>query len=373
MRAYAKGLSAFCAALLSLSISVPTRSASALTKGGTGVNQQTGMPPLPRGMVGAQGEVSVYGPGGSRFDSAGTPHGVSPSSAGVSEGDPCEKQWISPVNFTGAPGTPTYFVTPAGSPARTVGGTVGDLGTTQTRMASYNDAEMHWKVTGKWVKDDHGALNCQVDSKAKWEKLCDAGPPDPCLYWHSVNVLGNPRAVDWGPYFAQAKGQVEGQAGHIGTAPPNKGVVNLPQCVWLEGQTIPDQKQLTVTVSGPPDGPGGRAVFYTLVVTIQFIKTYWDFDDPWDDSETAPAPQCGVHDSLTAHDYREISENRHEDQKYHVVAHEHYGITAEVFYLDSYGMHHDRVPTGLDDVVISTEPRPVYVGQIEAIPITPTR
>ncbi len=124
---------------------------------------------------------------------------------------------------------------------------------------------------------------------------------------------------------------------------------------------------------GPPSGPGGRAVFYTLVVTIQFVKTQWDFDDPWDDSETAPAPQCGVHDSLTAHKYREISESRHPDQRYHVVAHEHYAISAEVFYLDSYGLHHDAVPTSLDDVVVSTEPRPVYVGQIEAIPITPTR
>ncbi len=345
--------------------------ANSWNQGGISITQQTGVPPS--GGLQERAGISVFTPGGPHFSSGGRAHDVAPTSGGVSEGDPCEQQWISPVQFSGAPGSPSYLAAPMGSPDHTVGGIVGDLGVTQSRMASYNDAEIHWKVTGKWTKDQNGALTCQVDSKAQWQKQCDAGPPDPCLFWHAITIVGSPRAVDWGPYFAQAKGQIQGQAGQIGTAPANKGVVNLPQCVWLEGQTIPDQKQLAVTVGGPPSGPGGRAVFYTLVITIQFVKTQWDFDDPWDDSETAPAPQCGVHDSLTAHKYREISENRHPDQRYHVVAHEHYAITAEVFYLDSYGMHHGVVPTGLNDVVVSTEPRAVYVGQIEAIPITPTR
>jgi len=82
MRAY-RLLRATALLVVLSNFSISSVSATDYGGGNVGVGQRTGVPPQ-GGLIDAHGQVSAYGPGGTRFDSAGTPHGVSPSSAGVS-------------------------------------------------------------------------------------------------------------------------------------------------------------------------------------------------------------------------------------------------------------------------------------------------
>lgn len=329
--------------------------------------------------VSAGAYVICPGRGGARIIPTVTngrdPHDTTPPAPpDATEGAPCEIGWQSAIQldwvgdgYTGRPLSPP----PRGD---VIGGGLKIVsGQDSLNRVSENDASMKWYYPGAWHHTDQAGWLCSVDNNFQWRSRCDStSGTNPCVYWSKAPPeAGSPQAVNWAPYFAQARGQLDGQAGQIGSAPPTKGVVNIPTCFWIDGQGIPDDRKLSVTVAGAPDAEG-RQIYYTLLIDVAFVRAAWNFDDPHNDTANATPPtQCGQHNQLTAHQYVEISEARHPDQKYHVVAAEHYAITGEVYWTDSYGSHHQNVDSGLGDVVISTPDYPQYVGQIEAIPITP--
>lgn len=273
-----------------------------------------------------------------------------------------------PFGFHDAPTVQVTFSVsiPEGGPRR-------QPGQDSLNRVSENDASMKWSFPGTWHQSSPTApWSCALPNDFQWRSRCDStSGTNPCVYWSKAPAAaGAAQAVNWASYFAQARGQLDGQAGQIGSAPPTKGVVKIPTCFWIDGQGIPDDRKLSVTVAGAPDAEG-RQIYYTLLMNVAFVRTAWNFDDQHNDTPNATPPtQCGQHNQQTAHQYVEISESRHPDQKYHLVAAEHYAITGEVYWTDSYGSHHQNVDSGLGDVVISTPDYLQYVGQIEAIPIT---
>src|SRR2546430_5725055 len=190
-----------------------------------------------------------------------------------------------------------------------------------------------------------------------------------CYIWilHGITPATSPMPAI-APFMAAIAGDIRGAAGTIGSAPSEKGVVNTPVCFWVDGMGIPVERDLVLKLAGPPDD-SGRRIFYTLLARIRFQGVDWDFGDPFDNAQTQPAAACGDHPQMTAHRYRQISDDLNADHRYHVTAHERYNLAADVFWVDSDGPHHQSVDPGVPDPVATPPDYAQYVGQVEGIPV----
>lgn len=214
---------------------------------------------------------------------------------------------------------------------------------------------------------------CQAS--ARWVNFCREGAPAatdvPCAFAqpHPVTPATSP-PPPIGPYVAQVAGGLRAGAGTIASLPSPNGLVNLPTCFWLEGVTIPDERDFKIVLPGPPD-PANRRIYYTYLIRVFFSGVDWNFDDPFGNDQVAPHPACGQHPQLTAHSYEMISEKWSSDGFYHVSATEKYQVTVDLYWDDSYGPHHRSVDPGIPLPITVSPPGPYnqYVGQVEAIPM----
>jgi len=215
---------------------------------------------------------------------------------------------------------------------------------------------------------------CQASPR--WTTFCaeggSASAGDPCITSqpHPITPATSPPPAV-APFVSQVVNGLHAGAGTMRSLPSPNGLVNLPTCFWIEGASIPDERDFTLLLQGPPDA-SGRSIYYTYLVRVFFAGVDWDFDDPFGNDEVQPHPACGQHPQLTAHSYPMISEKRNADGRYHVTASERYQVTVDRYWVDSYGPHHQPVDPGVPLPITISPPGPYdqYVGQVEAIPMS---
>jgi hypothetical protein len=311
---------------------------------------------------GRPGNTAPYG--------AGSAHSASDP---ASDGTPCRVVYYAPVTFQNLP---AYIHGTWQSPA-------GDRGSASIDPNSYGSVVSAAGITA--ATNDVFALYAQggtyqggqCQTSGGWQDFCQLGPvavpnPDPCILAQPHRITPGespPPAV--GPYLARVIADLKAQAGTMRSLPSPNGLVNLPTCFWLDGVGVPDERDLTMTLPGPPD-PSNRRIYYTYLVRVFFAGIDWNFDDPYGNDQVQPHPACGQHPQITAHSYQMISQKRSSDGVYHVTAAERYQVTVDVYWDDSYGPHHQPVDPGVQLPIIISPPGPYdqYVGQVEAIPTT---
>jgi hypothetical protein len=338
----------------------------------------TALPSVTKKVIDFTGQLQCFRPGGSTAFG----NNIAPANSVVREpnpqlGDPCQNIYNHQVQFTedtsGNPqavfaifGDATTGSLPLSDADAAMMGT-HDAFISDTQLGSYEPSNPN---------DPNSPLQCVLDPT--YHFYCPAtgvvGPP-PCYTWKLHPIPGAvppPRSV--APYFADVLGSIHAQAGTIHSMPASKGVVNTPVCFWVDGVTIPAERDLTLVLPGPID-PSGRQVFYTLFAKLQFEGVRWHFDaDPTDDT-TIPADQLpadcrGVSPLVAGHQYTRISDERNADHTYHVTATEDYLLTVVVYWIDSDGAHGPQpVDPGVTAPSLTTAPYPQYVGQVEGVPI----
>ena len=215
----------------------------------------------------------------------------------------------------------------------------------------------------------------QCQPNARWVNFCREGAPratdSACAFAqpHPVTPATSP-PPPIGPYVAQVAAGLAVGAGSVASLPSPNGLVNLPTCFWLDGVTIPDERDFRIVLPGAPD-QANRRIYYTYLIRVFFGGVEWNFDDPYGNDQVAPHPACGEHPQLTAHSYQMISEKWSQDGFYHVVATERYQVTVDLYWDDSYGPHHQTVDPGIPLPITVSPPGPYnqYVGQVESIPM----
>jgi hypothetical protein len=319
------------------------------------------------------GQLQCFRPGGV------TPFGsnVAPASSVVRKdnpqlGDPCQNIYYHPVTFTedtSPSGNPTAIFSILGN------ATTGRLSVTDASMIGTHDAFVSDTQLGSYEpsnpNDPNSPLQCVLNPTFHF--YCPAtgviGPPL-CFTWKEHPIFGAvapPQIV--APFFANVLGTIQASPGTIHSAPASKGVVNAPVCFWIDGVTIPAERDLTLVLTGPID-TSGRQVFYTFLAKIQFQGVTWDFDEPSGDNSLTTSPFCPSGPLVVAHQYSRISDERHPDQRYHVTATETYSISVVVFWYDFGGKHGPfPVDPGVSAPTLSPDMYLQYVGQVEGVPI----
>ena len=321
--------------------------------------------------VGYQGSSSSSG---STFDVQGGAGIVCHPPGGQSYGDKTRTVWSPPPNGTACVNysdQPVTFHDPG------AGGTVypSPWGTFSTPTNGYPGPMI--------VSGSSGGGNHQPaveDAKARyaqngtWQNgVCDGGKnpwsPYPVAYiWipHTITAPASP-APSFQPYVDQVVRDTRARAGTVGTLPtPDRGLVNLAQCFWVQNIGIPVERDVLLVLAGPPDATG-RQIFYNFVIRVRLVQPIgWDFGDQ-DSSEVAPPPVCGNHEGLVAHQYRKISAYEG-DGHYHVQATEQYTVTVDEMWDDSNGVNG---PFRVYEAPITRPPQTpvlnVYVGQVEGV------
>jgi len=330
--------------------------AAKLAPAGSFVDYQSGADIL----CGRSGNTSPYG--------AGSAHS---SSDTVPDGAPCYVVFYAPVTFQNLP---TYIRATWKSPMgpsdsanvdpNSYGSVVSATGVT----AATNDVFALFRQNGTYQ-------NQQCQASGFWFDYCQLGAPapnpDPCILAQPHLILpANSPAPSVAPYVASVVRDIKAQAGTLHSMPSPNGLVNLPTCFWIEGIGVPDERDFTLVLPGPPD-PSNRRIYYTYLIRVFFAGVDWSFDDPFGNDHTQPHPACGQHPQLTAHSYQLISEKRNLDGYYHITATEKYQVTVDLYWDDSYGPHHSAIDPGVQLPIIVSPPGPYnqFVGQVEAIPI----
>lgn len=333
--------------------------------------------PIYQGTLGRPGSITDY-QAGAAIDCA-RPGNTAPYGAGsaytsaepVAEGTPCMVLYYAPVKFQNFP---TYIHAGWTSPLGTDGGanldpnSSGDVVSAAGQAAATNDVFAVYSQPGVFQGQE-----CR--GAGAWQDFCalaETGPKsDPCILTQPHRIVpadSPPPAI--GPYVAGVVRDLRAAPGTVRSLPSPNGLVNLPTCFWIDGIGVPDERDLTLVLPGPPDG-SGRRIYYTYLVRVFFAGIDWNFDDPFGDSQVQPHPACGQHPQLTAHSYEMISEKRGADGMYHVTATEKYQVTVDLYWDDTYGPHHRAVDPGVPLPITVSPPQPYdqYVGQVEAIPL----
>jgi hypothetical protein len=317
------------------------------------------------------GRLQCFQPGAPTFGTNVAPQDFVVRDSNPFLGESCQNVYYYPVSFSEAvSGGPWAVFAFAGqatagtfplSPgdATMIGG--HDAYVSDVRLGSYELSNLN---------DPSSPLVCVLGSTFHWYCPATNTLEEFCYTWvdHPISPISSP-PPPWGPYFAAAVGSIAGEAGTIHSSPSRTGVVNAPVCYWVDGMGIPVERDLTLTLAGPPDS-SGRQIFYTFLARIRFDGITWNFDDPYDNS-TSPTPlACGSHPLLAAHQYRQISDGRHPDNRYHVSAVEQYSITVVVYWVEFDGLHGPvQVDPGVGGAAISPNAYAQYVGQVEGVPI----
>ena len=334
----------------------------------------TALPSVTGKVLDFTGKLQCFRPGGS------TPFGtnIAPTDSVIRKpapqlGDFCQNIYNHPVTFTeDTGGNPKAVFAIFGN------ATAGSLPLSPTDAAwmGTHDAYISDTQLGTYElsnpNDPNSPLTCVLNPT--YHFYCPAtgviGPP-PCYTWKLHTIRGAiPPPATVAPYFANVLGDLKASAGAIQSAPATKGVVNTPVCFWIDGMTIPAERDLTLVLPGPIDA-SGRQVFYTLFARIQFLGVTWNFDEPSGDNSTAPLPgACQGHNLAVAHQYTRISDERNPDLRYHVTATENYAITVVVYWVDS-DRHYGPLPVdpGVSAPTLSPDLHAQYVGQVEGVPL----
>ncbi|MGH7919230.1 MAG: hypothetical protein ACREQM_04700 [Candidatus Dormibacteraceae bacterium] len=168
---------------------------------------------------------------------------------------------------------------------------------------------------------------------------------------------------DLAPYYAQIFEAIQTAPGSISAAPPNHtGLVNLPACFWLTGQSVPQQQQETMVLPGAPN-PGGQQINYRITLTVKLQYTTWSFGDGSSAGVAPPIPCVGISGdppSLVAHDYL-----RYSDGDFQVSAAETYAGSVTMSWIDDNGTHAQVVSGPTQTVTVA--PYPIEVDQEEAV------
>ena len=333
--------------------------------------------PVYQGSVSKPGSITDY-QAGAGIDCA-RPGNTAPYGAGsaytsaelVADGAPCTLLYYAPVKFQNFP---SYIHAAWTSPLGTGGGanldpnSSGDVVSAAGATAATNDVFAVYSRTGVFQGQ-------QCQGTGAWQDFCqlaETGPnPDPCILTqpHRISAADSP-PPPIGPYIANVVRDLRAAPGTVRSLPSPNGLVNLPTCFWIDGIGVPDERDLTLVLPGPPDG-SGRRIYYTYLIRVFFAGVDWNFDDPFGDGQVQPHPACGQHPQLTAHSYQMISEKRSADGMYHVTATEKYQVTVDLYWDDTYGPHHQPADPGVPLPITVSPPQPYdqYVGQVEAIPL----
>src|SRR5262249_61946323 len=96
--------------------------------------------------------------------------------------------------------------------------------------------------------------------------------PDPCTP-PQPHILAPPASPPpaVGPYVASVVRDIIAQAGSLHSMPSPNGLVNLPTCFWIEGIGVPDERDFTLVLPGPPD-PSNRRIYYTYLIRVIFSR-----------------------------------------------------------------------------------------------------
>src|SRR6266487_612353 len=293
------------------------------------------------------------------------------STDAVPDGSPCILLYDAPVTFQNFP---TYIRARWQSPAGGTGSASidpnsnGDVVSAAGVPAATNDVFAVYSRRGTF----QGA---QCETSGGWQDFCQLGEPapspDPCILTRPHRIVpadSPPPGI--GPYVARVVRDLRAQAGTVRSLPAPRGLVNLPTCFWIEGIGVPDERDFTMVLPGPPDG-SNRRIYYTYLVRVFFAGVEWNFDDPLDNAQVLPHSACGEHPLITAHAYQMISEKRSADGYYHVTAAEKYQVTVDLYWDDTYGPHHQVVDPGvpLPLIVSPAGPYNQWIGQVEGIPM----
>jgi hypothetical protein len=306
------------------------------------------------------GNTSPYG--------AGSAHS---SSDTVPDGAPCYVVFYAPVTFQNLP---TYIratwkspMGPSGS-ANVDPNSYGNVVSATGVTAATNDVFALFRQNGTYQ-------NQQCQAGGFWFDYCQLGAPapnpDPCILAQPHLILpADSPAPPVAPYVASVVRDIKAQAGNLHSMPSPNGLVNLPTCFWIDDIGVPDERDFTLVLPGPPD-PSNRRIYYTYLIRVFFAGVDWSFDDPFGNDRTQPHPACGQRPQLTAHSYQMISEKHNSDGYYHVTATEKYQVTVDLYWDDSYGPHHSAIDPGVQLPITVSPPGPYnqFVGQVEAIPI----
>jgi hypothetical protein len=154
--------------------------------------------------------------------------------------------------------------------------------------------------------------------------------------------------------------------------PSTQGLVNVPSCFWLTGDTAPLDQWLKLVLIAP--GANSTSIIYTLVIHVTAPGVDWHFDDPADPNDSvAPLPaECSGTGASTAHSYRARSDNGHQaDATFHVTATQTYSIQAWLYWIDFFGSSSAPVQLSPDDstLTLSSQPYHLPVIQEEGVPI----
>lgn len=291
-------------------------------------------------------------------------------------GDPCQSIYYHAVTFsedTSATGNPTAHFPVLG------GASSGALSVSDAAMIPGSNAYVADTKLGSYELSDpnnpNSPLQCVLNQTFHW--YCpNTGVVDSfCFVWQGHDFrVDAPATVP--PFFADALGNLQASAGTIHSAPATKGVVNTPVCFWIDGISIPQERDLTLVLPGPID-ESGRQIFFTYLARIQFQNITWDFDAPKHVTDVAPVPGvCPGLDpnmnplTMTAHQYAQISDGDNPDNTYHVTATENYSITVVVYWWNSNGPKGPiPVQPGMAAPTLTPAMYQQYVGQVEGVPI----
>jgi hypothetical protein len=243
----------------------------------------------------------------------------------------------------------------------------------------------HW-ITVKYAKDGRWTTNADNPRgfcDGAWRLPCrrifrpeglGSTIYDPCAERIQVPVRAPDCVVDCLPrtqiydFVGQAIAQT--RAGTVRTAPGNdRGLVNLPDCGWIEGANGTVQRQFVFAVAGPPD-PSGRSVRYQYVVTVGPLAVQWNYDDP-DQPGFQPGDfgQAWTTGGLCTnpHRYRRISD-WNPNQRAHITVRQTYGAWVNVVWYDGATPRQREVGELEQTFTIWATPSDQFVGQVEGIP-----
>lgn len=171
------------------------------------------------------------------------------------------------------------------------------------------------------------------------------------------------------PYVAQAFEQIVTTPGTISAAPPNHtGLVNMPQCYWLTGQSVTGTQTVSMDLKGAPNA-AGKQITYHIALTVELANTVWNFGDGSQQTTTVPIPcigDSGGASSLVAHNYVTYSQGQ-TNGTFLVTASETYQASAVMTWNDDNGPESQNVTLNGNTTTLSTPPYPVRIDQEEGV------
>lgn len=171
------------------------------------------------------------------------------------------------------------------------------------------------------------------------------------------------------PYVAQAFEQIVTNPGTIAAAPPNHtGLVNMPQCYWLTGQSVTGTQTVSMDLKGAPNA-AGQQITYHISLTVKLTETTWNFGDGSQQTTTVPIPCVGDSaggSGLVAHNYVTYSQGQ-PNGTFLVTAAETYQASAAMTWSDDQGPHTQNVTLNNATTTLTTPPYPVRIDQEEGV------